>query len=312
MRSTRDGLVSAATDTQALTNKSSSGKWATQSVTPCSNGGLIDLKLFDVGEHRITCPACGRSARDKTLGITVREVGDAVAHCFRCNRTQSLKSRSPAYYRPIFKPQGTPQAKRTSLSTEGRCLWEQCRPLSGIAVAYLHSRKCAIPPADGDLRWHPALKHPSGHTGPALVGLVTHVETGEPMSLHRTWITETGKAEVSPSRMLLGGHTSKHGVIRLYPDDQVTTGLGIAEGIETALSLAHEYLPVWAAISGNNMGSMPVLNGIECLVVAVDADDAGRSAAENLSRRWYEAGISVKQARVEHGDLNDHLEVVNG
>jgi putative DNA primase/helicase len=130
--------------------------------------------------------------------------------------------------------------------------------------------------------------------------------------LHRTWITPTGKAKVEPNRLLLGGHTSKNGVIRLYPDDYVTTGLGVAEGIETALSLAHEYQPVWAAISAGNMGALTVLNGIESLTIAVDADDAGRSATESLSRRWYEAGIKVSHVRVGHGDLNDHLEVLNG
>ena len=180
---------------------------------------------------------------------------------------------------------------------------------SGIAVDYLRSRNCVIPPRDGDLRWHPNLLHQSGYEGAALVGLVTHVETGEQMSLHRTWITATGKADVDPNRMLLGGHTSKHGVIRLYPDEYASIGLGIAEGIETALSLAHEYQPVWAAINAGNMGSIPVLNGIECLTIAVDTDDAGRSATESLSRRWHEAGIKVRHFRVEHGDLNDHLEV---
>jgi hypothetical protein len=132
------------------------------------------------------------------------------------------------------------------------------------------------------------------------------------MSLHRTWITATGKADAEPNRMLLSGHASRYGVIRLYPDECVTTGLGIAEGVETALSLAHEYQPVWAAIGAGNMGSLPALNSIEGLTIAVDADDAGRSATEILSRRWHEAGIKVRHALVEHGDLNDHLEVLHG
>lgn len=314
MTSKQSELGSAATDNQALTPYiQRTVKEAFDIVTPIlASGGLIDLELFDLGEHRISCPQCARSSRDRTLGITVKALGDAVAHCFRCNLTQSLKSRRRTHYKPVFKAQVPLQAKRTTLSLQGRSLWAECKPLSGIAGDYLNSRNCVIPPEDSDLRWHPNLRHPSGYTGAALVGLITHVETGEPLSLHRTWITATGKADVRPNRMLLSGHASRHGVIHLYPDEYVTTGLGIAEGVETALSLAHEYQPVWAAISAGNMGSLPVLSSIDCITIAVDADDAGRSATESLSRRWHEAGIKVSHVRVEHGDLNDHLEVLHG
>jgi putative DNA primase/helicase len=295
---------------QALTYSESTQRQALQSLTTISaNDRWIDLTLFEIGEHRISCPYCSKQASDKTLGITVRAIGDAVAHCFRCEYTQSLRSRMR---RPLFKPQLTLQEKRTTLSSYARSLWSECKPISGTALDYLRSRNCVIPPADGDLRWHPNLKHPSGYRGPALVGLVTHVETGEAMSLHRTWITSSGKAKAEPNRMLLGGHTSKHGVIRLYHDEYVTTGLGVAEGIETALSLAHEYRPVWAAISAGNMGSLPAISGVECLTIAVDSDDAGRKAAESLSHRWYEAGVQVRHAYVEYGDLNDHLELLHG
>ena len=189
-----------------------------------------------------------------------------------------------------------------------KSLWDECKPLSGVALDYLHSRHCVIPPKDGDLRWHDAVKHPSGYIGAALIGLVTHVETNEPMSLHRTWITPTGKADVEPHRMLAGKHSAKNGVIRLFPDDCVTTGLAIAEGIETALSLAHEFEPAWAAISANNMADLPVLD-IESLMIAVDTDDAGKRAAQLLGHRWVRAGKEAYTMSVTTGDLNDHVEV---
>jgi hypothetical protein len=296
---------------QVLTYSESTQRQASQSVTTIpANDRWIDLTLFDIGEHRISCPRCAKRAGDKTLGITVRAIGNAVAHCFRCGYTQWLSGKTG--FNPLFKPQNELIERRTTLSPYGHSLWSESKPISGIALDYLCSRNCVIPPADGDLRWHPDLKHPSGYRGPALVGLVTHVQTGNAMSLHRTWITPSGKAEVEPNRLLLGGHTSKYGVIRLYPDEYVTLGLGIAEGIETALSLAHEYQPVWAAISAGNMGSLPVISGVECLTIAVDSDDAGRKAAESLSHRWYTAGVKVRQAYVKHGDLNDHLEVLHG
>ena len=275
----------------------------------------LDLSWFHVGEHRIACPYCVKRPRDKTLGITVRSIGDAVAHCFRCGFKQSQRDRhqTRTHHKAFIKPTNASRAKFTSLSPWGRSVWGECLPISGIARDYLDRRLCVIPPRDGDLRWHPELKHTSsGYVGAALVGLVTHIDTGEPLSLHRTWITSEGKADVTPNRMLLGQHVSKNGVIRLYPDDCVTTSLGIAEGIETALSLAHECAPVWAAVSAGNMGSLPALDGIECLTIAVDTDVAGCEAADELSKTWHTAGVRVRQARVTHGDLNDHLEVRHG
>ena len=76
-------------------------------------------------------------------------------------------------------------------------------------------------------------------TGPALIGLVTHARTCKPLSLHRTWIKATGKADVSPSRMPLASHSLADGVIRLWPDEAVTHGLGVAEGIETKQQLKY-------------------------------------------------------------------------
>jgi len=270
---------------------------------------MIDLRNYDLGEHRIACPCCARNPKDRTLGISVRSIGNAVAHCFRCEYTQSLKERSQKLYTPTIKPQSKPRQRYTTLSDWGRSLWLECHPMSGIALDYLKNRKCAIPPSDGDLRWHPNLRHPSGVVGAALVGLVTDFVTGEPLSLHRTWITSISKANVEPNRMLLGRHAAQGGVIRLFPDECVTTGLGIAEGIETALSLAHEYTPVWAAVSAGNMASLPALDGVESLMIAVDQDDAGRSAAQVLAHRWIGDGREVFVMQVPNGDLNDHIEV---
>jgi putative DNA primase/helicase len=113
-------------------------------------------------------------------------------------------------------------------------LWNSTQDLGGVAAQYLRSRHCVVP-AYGDLRWHPSLKHPSGYVGPALVALITDVETNEPLSLHRTWITANGKANIDTPRLLLGNHAIVGGVIRLWPDDEVNSVLGIAEGIENRL-----------------------------------------------------------------------------
>lgn len=165
------------------------------------------------------------------------------------------------------------------------------------ARQYLEARGCAIPPLDGDLRCTESLRHPSGYVGPALVALVTDAITREPLTLHRTWIRADGtKADVNPPRLLLGKHRKQGGVIRLWPDDAVTTGLAIAEGIETALAVATAYTPVWSCIDAGNMAAFPVLDGIECLLIVADHDDAGMRAGNECASRWARAGREVRLA----------------
>ncbi len=155
---------------------------------------------------------------------------------------------------------------------------------------YLLSRGCALPHPDGDLREHPASRHPSGHVGPALVGLITDIaDVSRRLNLHRTWIAADGsgtKAAVDRPRRLLWRHRKKGGCIRLWPDSEVTLGLGVAEGIETALSLAKTYSPVWSLIDSGNLGAMPYLYPIAHLTVACDHDPAGMRAAAEITCRW--------------------------
>ena len=196
------------------------------------------------------------------------------------------------------------------LADFGLALWRESVPLAGtIGALYLAARACVMPPADGHLRYHPALKHsPSGAIGPALLALVTDAVTRQPLTLHRTWIQATGdKAQLDPPRMLLQGHRKAGGVIRLWPDETVTMGLGIAEGIETALSLAHAFTPVWACIDAGNLNSLPVLQGVESLLIAADNDDAGRDAAEACAERWDAAGCKsfIVMPGAHKTDLND-------
>jgi putative DNA primase/helicase len=174
----------------------------------------------------------------------------------------------------------------SALASESRAL------LGTIGAAYLACRGCAMPPADGDLRFHPMVHHESGYSGPALVALISDAVTRKPMGVHRTWVTASGKADVAKPKMVLG--PKQGGVIRLWPDEGVTTGLAVAEGIETALTIAHEYRPVWSLIDAGNMAAFPVLAGIETLVIGADNDEAGLRGARACADRWAAAGVDVR------------------
>ena len=268
---------------------------------------------YEIGEHRVECPSCGRGGRDKTAGLKV-EHDNAVLHCFRCSYVESFRAdRGQVRRAPCIKPQRQQAQQHTRLSDWGRSLWASTQALSGVAVAYLEHRHCVIPPLYGDLHWHPALKHPSGYVGAALVALITHVHTNEALSLHRTWITATGKADLNTPRLPLVNHSTRNGVIRLWPDEEVGSVLGIAEGIETALSLAWCVQPVWSTIDAGHMGKFPVLGGITELFIAQDQDDAGVAAATTCAQCWADADRLVVVTQQPKNDLNDELaEVCHG
>jgi len=293
----------------------------------CAHGGAAlekDLKAqtpinwrdLPPGEHRLTCPHCGRGKRDKTLGVTVDADGAGIAHCFRCEYVETYRPERPGLQ---SKPQRPPahQARRVvapqhqrheTLSDAGIALWKSTHAITPDSPAgrYLLARRCKLPPAGSHLRELPAHRHPSGHVGPWMVALLTDFETREPRSLHFTWLGEGGrKADVSPPRRLLPGHAKAGAVCRLWPDEYVSGGLGVAEGIETALSLAHGYEPVWAAIDAGNLSALPVLPGIESLLIACDRDPAGEKAAQACAQRWAAAGVRVGMTWQEVNDMND-------
>ena len=106
-----------------------------------------------------------------------------------------------------------------------------------------------------------------------MVALVRDVVTDEPKAVHRTALTVDGqKAEVDGNERLALGPI-RRGAVKLTPDESVTMCLGVAEGIETALSLQliPEFgrSPVWSLINKGGLASLPVLPGIETLWIGV-------------------------------------------
>lgn len=264
-------------------------------------------RIRSSGTTRCACPRCDRGPSDRALAVTVDDRG-IVWHCPRCgwsgadNRV-TRESIGPA------RPAAPPRTPDTAMA-----LFAASRAItaSDPAGIYLRARGCVLPPKDGDLRWHPQVRHPSGHIGPALVARITHAVTGEPMSMHRTWIDPDRpgqKADVGPPRMYWSGLPTKHGVVRLWPDEAVTMGLGIAEGIETCLALAHAHTPVWACMDAGHLADLPVLGGIEALTIAADHDEAGIRAARACADRWAVAGIEVSIVMSAHAghDIADEV-----
>ena len=82
--------------------------------------------------------------------------------------------------------------------------------------------------------------------------------------------------------------------VKLSADEDVSIGLHVAEGIETALAcMAMGIRPMWVAMSANGISKFPVLAGIEALTVFADHDATGVAAAAECASRWDGAGKDV-------------------
>jgi hypothetical protein len=193
--------------------------------------------------------------------------------------------------RPPAAPRERPESGTLELA---RSLWREGLQAVGSPVAtYLASRGLTLPD-DAPLRFHPACwrNRKNGPHGPAMLAAMTDPCSGAWVGVHVTYLRPdgAGKAE-GPGAKIKLGHA---GTIRLVPDEDVTTGLGIAEGIETALAVMQwrDWRPVWAAGDVGSIRGFPVLTGIEALTIFADADDGGASmdAARECAERWADAG----------------------
>ena len=252
---------------------------------------------------RAPCPQCERGPRDTALAITIDERG-TVSFCHRCGYTATEHTARAASY----VPRTTAKPEPLDWSPGAESTWRRTQPLKGtLGEVYLHHRGCILPPRDSHLRFLSG----DDRYPPSLVAAITDIRTAKPISLHFTRLAADGKGKAGTDRdkVLLAGHRKRGGCIRLWPDEAVTHGLALAEGIESALSAAHAFTPTWATVDAAGMAAFPVLPGIEALVLFADGDDAGIDAAAECADRWTTAGkdVLVTFPSALGTDMNDEV-----
>jgi hypothetical protein len=174
-------------------------------------------------------------------------------------------------------------------------LWGQSVPIAGTTAArYLSEIRgidLATLPASIDdvLRFHAHCPF-AGARHPCLIALMRDAATDEPTGIHRIGLT--------PEARKIDRHMLGHaGVVKLWP---ARTQLVVGEGIETVLAAATRIpyrdaplQPAWALLSAGLLERLPVLPGVERLIILVDHDPAGKGAALTCTGRWQRAGRTV-------------------
>jgi len=182
-----------------------------------------------------------------------------------------------------------------------------CVPIVGtVAQRYLGERRLEDPGCP-DLLFNDDLSDFDTKRG--WCGMVALVRNGvgeRTGGIHRTYLLDDGSAKAPPGKKMLGPVSA--GSVRLAPpgDDG---HLGVAEGIETALSARAIFnIPTWAALSADGLRRWEWPTGINQVTVFADAGTAGQQAAADLVGRLKEGGIPTAIVSPLHGDdFNDDL-----
>lgn len=269
----------------------------------------------DICGNGVVAPGPGHSPRDRSLMVTPHENAPDgfLAHSFAGDDWRDCRDHVKDLLGIAsngFKPKARPPLKLIKVVDDSQRIawalatWRETQPIDGtLAESYLASRHCMIDGLSPDIRFHPALWYKAtGRPQSAMVSLMRDARTNEPCGIHRTFLTPDA---TKIGRLMLG--RAKGACLKLTDDAEVTYGLGIAEGIETALSVMRGgFRPVWACLSAGNIRDFPVLTGIESLTIFADSEKAGVDATKSCGRRWRDAGREVNAMHpAGGGDYND-------
>jgi hypothetical protein len=268
-------------------------------------------------DGNVLVAAPGHSRLDRSLSILPLADGRILHNTFspRDDRLSLLRYAEHKLGIARTRPtRATATSKFERSAPDIPALWQACIDPAGTPVELYLSRRGVLEPAKAAfghaIRFHPKFPFGGNHV-PCMVALITNMHTAQPQALHRTALDPDGQkiAVDGKDRMALG--PTKDGCVRLTPDEDVTTCLGVGEGIETTLSMQtlpeFDACPVWACLNANGIANFPVLSGIEVLWIAVDNDAAGLTAANTCAGHWADAGrevFTIKPIQA-HRDLND-------
>jgi hypothetical protein len=119
--------------------------------------------------------------------------------------------------------------------------------------------------------------------------------TDAPIGIQRIALERRNGRIEKIDRMMLG----RAGVVKLWP---AGNQLAVGEGLETTLAVATRVTyenaplkPAWAALSTTGMRDLPIIPGVERLVLLVDndANQKGPMAAAHAAMCWRNAGRTV-------------------
>ena len=263
-------------------------------------GGKDRFRFADQGSGKFFCGPCGHGdGWTLLMGILRCDFHGASQFVQRLLGDGSYDPR-PMQARVAAATRNEPSTAQ--IAAKARELWASATPVAkgGAVDRYLRARIPALAGVPDSLRervldyWEAG---PDGDrptrigTFPAMLAAIVDPQ-GALVNIHRTYLTEDGaKAAVSSPRKRLAGASGSHGAVRLADADDV---LGVAEGIETALSaMALFNVPVWAALDTAGMKNFVVPTHVRRVRIFADHDGRKLRAGRNA---LIDPGLSAARA----------------
>ena len=239
----------------------------TERAGPCPVCGGHDRFAINVKKQTWNCRGCGKGG------------GDAISlamHMDGSNFPGAVKSITASAELPAARPAQAPTKPEQSSpdNAESRVqdaldIFDAAADLRGTLGEDYLRRDRELETADNFssfLRWD-AWKR-------ALIGLFRDICTDEPRAITRIFLDADGHKITRKFLGPVGGCA-----IKIDPDEDVTMGVCIGEGLETCLAARQLGLrPVWALGSVGGISKFPVLAGIDALTILEEFDDSGANA----------------------------------
>jgi len=254
---------------------------------PVCNSGVDRFQYTDkFGQGNYHCRKCGPGGGFKLLQA-VRGIDFNTALCDVERALGLLRADRPA----PGATAGPERMKKLVLR-----IWEQARlVVAGDEVdRYLKGRGLELSTYPASIRCHPALgyfrkegtaKARKTAEYPAMLACVRSA-TGEPMTLHRTYLHAGRKLDAPDAKKVLCAGFSG-GAVRLgEPGDE----LALCEGIETGIAvMLATGKPVWSALSAGNLEKLALPDTVRQVCIYgdndTDGDYTGQASAFALARR---------------------------
>lgn len=255
---------------------------------PCPLCGGRDRARFDDKDGNGTwiCSHCG--------------AGDGVALVMKVNGWDFKKAAEQieTLIGGVEPKAAKPKADTDRQMRAMRQAWKAAAPIGRTVRRYLYGRGI-------DLADCADLRETSNHEMLALL----RDPQGNGCQVHRTLLTPEGKkADVEKVRLFMPGPIQKGSAVRLMAHEGE---LGIAEGIETALSAAVLFgLPCWAALNATLLRQWEAPATVKRVRVFADNDAncTGQAAAYELARKLADKlTVSVEVPARADTDWNDIL-----
>lgn len=269
-------------------------------------GGKDRFRMFKRNEGVFVCTHCG--------------IMNGITLAMRLTGTVEFKDMARRIEAHIGVPPPPQPRERTDFEKRKALndLWNRARPVDVMSPAgrYLTGRT-GITDYPRALRMVDELRYWTGDNSqrvfyPALLAKVCG-PNGRPVNIYRTYLTTRGqKAPVDSPRRMMPGSVPKGSTVRLGEPGRA---LGVAEGIETAISASLIYgVPTWAVLGTAGMASWIPPAGVERVLVFGDNDEgyAGQAAAyaagfrlSALPGRKLEVEVLVPGHETSGRDWND-------